>query len=346
MIFQSGQKLAASLFLERAEHIPVVDVRSPSEFRAGHIPGAINIPLFDDDERKAVGIRYRMDGRVEAIIEGLKQAGPSFHMKLETAREISADNKLLVHCWRGGMRSEAMAWLFSMAGIEAGILDGGYKAYRQHILNSFSENRKMIILGGFTGSGKTEILRCLSEAGEQVIDLERLANHKGSAFGSLGQPAQPTSEHFANLLHEQWRRSDIKKPLWVEDESKNIGTVFMPNEFFQNMQKNPVIVLLIDLKIRLHRLVREYAGYSVPDLIRAIGKISKRLGGENTIDAISSAGKGDFEKAAEIILRYYDKAYLYGLKKKQADKIVYIESDTDDAGVNAERILEASRSLY
>lgn len=243
------------------------------------------------------------------------------------------------------MRSEAMAWLFSLAGIETGILEGGYKAYRQYILNSFSENRRMIILGGFTGSGKTEILRNLRNAGEQVIDLEGLANHKGSAFGSLGQPAQPTSEHFANLLYEQWRRNDIEKPLWVEDESKNIGTVFMPDEFFLNMQKNPVIVLLIDFRIRLHRLVREYAGYSVADLILAIRKISRRLGGENAMDAISSVECGDFTKAAEIILRYYDKAYLYGLKKKQAEKIVYVESDSDDAAINAERVLEASGQL-
>jgi tRNA 2-selenouridine synthase len=203
----------------------------------------------------------------------------------------------------------------------------------------------MIILGGFTGSGKTEILRNLRNAGEQVIDLEGLANHKGSAFGSLGQPAQPTSEHFANLLYEQWRRNDIEKPLWVEDESKNIGTVFMPDEFFLNMQKNPVIVLLIDFRIRLHRLVREYAGYSVADLILAIRKISRRLGGENAMDAISSVECGDFTKAAEIILRYYDKAYLYGLKKKQAEKIVYVESDSDDAAINAERVLEASGQL-
>jgi len=345
MTFQLGQKLDISLFLERAEHTPVVDVRSPSEFSAGHIPGAFNIPLFDDEERKAVGIRYRKSGRFGAINEGLKLAGPSFHLKLEKARKLSADNKLLVHCWRGGMRSEAMAWLFSLAGIETGILEGGYKAYRQYILNSFSENRRMIILGGFTGSGKTEILRNLRNAGEQVIDLEGLANHKGSAFGSLGQPAQPTSEHFANLLYEQWRRNDIEKPLWVEDESKNIGTVFMPDEFFLNMQKNPVIVLLIDFRIRLHRLVREYAGYSVADLILAIRKISRRLGGENAMDAISSVECGDFTKAAEIILRYYDKAYLYGLKKKQAEKIVYVESDSDDAAINAERVLEASGQL-
>ncbi len=346
MTFQLRQKLDVNQFLARADNTPVVDVRSPSEFMSGHIPGAYNIPLFNDDQRKAVGIRYKECGRNDAIIEGLKLSGPSFHTKLEKALEITNDNRLLVHCWRGGMRSEAMAWLFSLAGIKADVLEGGYKAYRQHVLNSFTGDKKMIILGGLTGSGKTEILRYLRDSGEQVIDLEGLANHKGSAFGSLGQIPQPTSEHFANLLYEQWRRTDSNKPLWVEDESKNIGTVFMPGEFYLNMQKQPAVVLLMDLKTRLPRLVSEYAGYPVADLISSVKKISRRLGGDNSMEAISSIEKGDFAKAAEITLKYYDKAYLYGLKKKSSDKIVYIESDTADIKVNAEKILEVSGILH
>ncbi|NMC37715.1 MAG: tRNA 2-selenouridine(34) synthase MnmH [Bacteroidales bacterium] len=345
MTFQLRQKLDVNEFLKRADSIPVVDVRSPSEFMSGHIPGAYNIPLFDDDQRKAVGIKYKESGRNDSIIEGLRLTGPLFHTMLETALKISDENRLLVHCWRGGMRSEAMAWLFSQAGIEADVLEGGYKAYRQHILNSFTGNKKMIILGGLTGSGKTEILRYLRNSGEQVLDLEGLANHKGSAFGSLGQNPQPTSEHFANLLYEQWRRADSSKPLWVEDESKNIGTVFMPGEFYLNMQKQPAVVLLIDLKIRLPRLVSEYAGYPAADLISSVRRISKRLGGNNSKEAISSIEKGNFAKAAEIALKYYDKAYLYGLKKKPADKIIYIESDTDDIRINAEKILKASKSF-
>lgn len=345
MTFHIRQKLDVNQFLERADNIPVVDVRSPSEFMSGHIPGAYNIPLFDDDQRKAVGIKYKECGRNDAIIEGLRLSGPSFHKKLEKALEISNENRLLVHCWRGGMRSEAMAWLFSLAGIEADVLEGGYKAYRQHILSSFTADKKMIILGGLTGSGKTEILRYLRDSGEQVIDLEGLANHKGSAFGSLGQISQPTSEHFANLLYKQWIRTDNSKLLWVEDESKNIGTVFMPGEFYLNMQKQPALVILMDIKTRLPRLVSEYAGYPAANLISSVRKISKRLGGDNSMEAISSIEKGDFAKAAEITLKYYDKAYLYGLKNKPTDKIIYIESDTDDIRINAEKLLEASRSL-
>lgn len=145
-------------FLELAEKIPVVDVRSPSEFSAGHIPGAHNIPLFDDMEREKVGIRYQKDGRVGAILEGLQLTGPLTHLKLEQALKISFDGKLLVYCWRGGMRSEAMAWLFSLGGIETEILEGGYKTYRHHVIESLSSGRKMIVLGGLTGSGKPKSL--------------------------------------------------------------------------------------------------------------------------------------------------------------------------------------------
>jgi tRNA 2-selenouridine synthase len=127
------------------------------------------------------------------------------------------------------MRSEAMAWLFSLGGIDCEILDGGYKSYRHHVLESLAVNRKMFVLGGLTGSGKTGLLDYLKKSGEQVVDLEGLANHKGSAFGALGQLTQPSSEHFANLLFKELEKTDPSRPVWVEDESRNIGTVFIPD---------------------------------------------------------------------------------------------------------------------
>jgi tRNA 2-selenouridine synthase len=190
-------------FLKLAETLPVTDVRSPFPFSHGHIPGAINIPLFNDAERAEVGTRYKLKGRIDAIIKGLELTGPSMHSKLEQALQIAAGGRLLVHCWRGGMRSEAMAWLFYLGGIETVLLEGGYKSYRHLVLENLSENRKMFVLGGLTGSGKTQILKYLREEGRQVIDLEGMANHKGSAFGSLGQKPQPSSEHFANILYSR-----------------------------------------------------------------------------------------------------------------------------------------------
>jgi tRNA 2-selenouridine synthase len=339
------KKLHISDFLGLASHYPVADVRSPGEFASGHIPGAINIPLFSDQERESVGIRYKNEGRIPAIINGLELAAPAMSQKLKKAIDIASQGKLLVHCWRGGMRSEAMAWLFSLGDIDTEILDGGYKSYRNYILDKLGEKRNFLILGGLTGSGKTEILKNMSLTGHQVIDLEGIACHKGSAFGSLGQPKQPTSEHFANMLHEKIAAADMNMPVWLEDESKNIGTVFMPDQFYNRMQESPVIALIMDVKTRMPRLLKEYSTHSVDELTASVQKISKRLGGDNTRESVESIRSGDFTRAIEITLNYYDKTYMFGLKRRQEKNIRYVETDTDDVNVNTERVLKAAEEF-
>lgn len=336
------KKLNISEFLELARFYPVVDVRSPSEFLTGHIPGAVNIPLFDDRERAEVGTRYKNNGRISAIIHGLELSGPGMAGKLERALSMAKDGKLLVHCWRGGMRSEAMAWLFSLGDLDTEILDGGYKSFRHHVLENLGIKRKYIILGGLTGSGKTEILRRMKEMGNKVIDLEGIACHKGSAFGSLGMPPQPSSEHFANLLFTEFEKAGSNSPVWLEDESKNIGTVFMPDQFYFNLQDSPVIALIMDLKTRMPRLLREYSAYSKEELFASVQKISKRLGGDNTRESVESIESGNFERAIEITLNYYDKAYIYSLKRRPEKNIRFVETDTDDIETNIKKILDAS----
>jgi len=339
------QKVDIIRFLELSETIKIADVRSPSEYNIGHIPGAVNIPLFDDIERAAVGIKYKKEGRLPAILEGLRHSGPLLRFKLEQALKAATEGKLLVHCWRGGMRSEAMAWLFSLAGLEVHVLDGGYKSYRRYVLEYLSEKNKMIVLGGMTGSSKTHILRYLKNNNQQVIDLEQLANHKGSAFGALGQPSQPTTEQFGNLLFDDLKKLNKDLPLWVEDESRNIGTVFIPDSFYLNMQETATIVLEMDLNTRLPRLMQEYSGYPSGSLKSSILKISKRLGGDKTNDAINAVESGDIAKAIEIVLYYYDKAYLFGLKKKNSKNILYVNTDTDDIEANALKVLDAASNL-
>ena len=339
------KKIDINKFLELAENIPVIDVRSPSEFNSGHIPGAFNIPLFDDKEREIVGITYKKENRNNAIIKGIELTGSTMHLKLLTALKIAKENNLLVHCWRGGMRSETMAWLFTLGDIKVEVLDGGYKTYRRHILSRLAEEHKIIVLGGMTGSSKTHILHHIRKLKHQFIDLEGLANHKGSAFGALGQPPQPTSEHFANLLFNEWKDLNIAVPVWIEDESRNIGTVFMPDFFYNNLQKAPAIVLIMDIDKRLPRLIKEYSAYPPEMLKNAIMKISKRMGGDNTKDAITAVDAGDFETAIRITLKYYDKAYLYGITKKHSGKVIYVETETDDITQNANKILEASERL-
>jgi tRNA 2-selenouridine synthase len=332
-------------FLELSESIVIADVRSPSEFNQGHLPGAVNIPLFDDKERESVGTKYKKEGRLPAILEGLKNVGPSLGLKLEKALKLTKDGKLLVHCWRGGMRSESMAWLFSLGDIDVAVLEGGYKAYRRYLLEKLSEKRKMIVLGGMTGSSKSHILRYLGSAGHQVLDLEKLANHKGSAFGALGQAPQPTTEQFANFLFKEWIQSDPREPCWVEDESRNIGSVFLPDQFYLNMQDTPVIVLLMDIKTRLPRLMEEYSKYPPESLKASILKIAKRLGGDNTRGAIEAVESGNVARAIEISLAYYDKAYMFGLTKKDSKNIIYVNTDTDDIKINAIKVLEAASAI-
>lgn len=332
-------------FLRMAETIPVADVRSPSEYAAGHIPGAFNIPLFNDKEREAVGIKYKKEGRSSAIMTGLELVGTSMHEKLREALGIAREGRILVHCWRGGMRSEAMAWLFSLGDLETSLLDGGYKSYRHYILNCLSERRKTIILGGMTGSSKTHILHQIRNLQHQVIDLEGIANHKGSAFGSMGQLPQPSTEHFANLLFDQWKKIDVESPVWLEDESRNIGTVFMPSEFYSNMQASPTIVLLMDIEKRVPRLTEEYSTYPPEILIETINRISKRLGGENARDAIRAVETADFTKAIEITLKYYDKTYMFSIGRKPAENVIYVKTDTDDIEINTYKVLEAAGKI-
>src|SRR5512133_613433 len=339
------QKLPADEFLKLSASLPVVDVRSPGEYACGHIPGAVNIPLFSDSQRAEVGTIYKQEGNLKAVLRGIDLAAPEMSLKLKSALSLASNGRLLVHCWRGGMRSEAMAWLFSMGGIKASVLEGGYKSYRNFILEDLAKPRRYIMLGGLTGSGKTHILHRLASEGHQVTDLEGLASHKGSAFGALGQSAQPTSEHFANLLHSSLSDKNPENLIWLEDESRNIGTVFMPDGFYGRMQESPVIALMMSIETRLPRLLREYSAFPPELILASILKISRRLGGEKTKEAVAAVERKDFSTAIRITLEYYDRAYSYGLSKRKSGQIVFVDTDTDDTAVNAGKVLDAASAF-
>lgn len=338
----SFTRLPADEFLRLRETIPLADVRSPSEYDHGHIPGAVNIPLFDDSQRAEVGTLYKKEGNIRAVLRGIDLAAPQMSARLTQALELAAGKQLLLYCWRGGMRSEAMAWLFSTGGIKPVLLEGGYKAWRNHILDRLAEERDYIILGGLTGSGKTEILNHMITAGARVTDLERIASHRGSAFGALGQPPQPSSEHFANMLYDDLGAGSRDEPVWLEDESRNIGTVFMPDSFYDRMQSAPVIALMMSIGTRMPRLVEEYASFPLEEITASVMRISKRLGGDRTAEALGALRNGDFSTAIRITLEYYDRSYRYGLSRKPAGQVTYVDTDTDDVAVNAARVAEAA----
>ncbi len=325
--------------LRLAEKIPLIDVRTPSEFFKGHIPGAINIPLFSDEERAVVGTIYKQEGEREAVLKGLSFVGPKMTHLLERGIELAGDNKkLCVYCWRGGRRSASMAWLFSQGNIECSLLAGGYKNYRTRVFEEFEKLRNIIVVGGMTGSGKTEILKEIALMGEQVVDLEGLANHRGSAFGAIGMPPQPSSEHFANLLFDKFRSLDPERRIFIEDESLNIGSVFVPENFYSFLRKAPVIAVMCDIDTRLPRLLNEYGKMPHDQLEDSINRIRKRLGGMEADEAVGAVRENNMQQAIRIVLNYYDKTYKYGLSKRDQSMITEIETDSGNARVNALKV--------
>ena len=322
-------------FLNLSKTIPIVDVRSPGEYDHAHIPGALNLPLFSNEERAEVGTIYKQRGRVKAVQRGLEIVGPKMSQFSKSALALNSQ-QVLVHCWRGGMRSSSMAWLLETLELECYLLEGGYKSYRNYVLNSFEKGLKIVLLGGFTGSGKTDLLTILKDSGEQVIDLEGLANHKGSAFGALGQPAQPSTEMFENMLFHKITALNKSAAVWVEDESHNVGKVFIPEPFWRVMRQSPLVVVNTPFNTRLERLMRDYGCYSQEMLVASIKKIEKRLGYDKCKLALDSCLKGEIKQAAEICLLYYDKAYgnqletRYGELLKEMPQIGFIPGSEEE----------------
>ena len=310
------QAVSASEFFSLSSKFPVIDVRTPAEFEHGHIPGAVNIPLFTNEDRVIIGTLYKQEGKQAAMLKGMELAGPRFAEYIQKAREISAQPTLLVHCWRGGMRSAGMAWLFEWYGFKVYTLQKGYKAFRTMVLETFSKPFHLTVLAGRTGSGKTPILRELEKQGENILDLEKIACHKGSAFGTLGENAQPTQEMFENECAVRLLNLQNTKPIWVEDESQNIGKRIIPNSFFARMRQAPVCYIDIPLEKRLNYLTEEYGTFSKKKLIESIEKIRKRLGNQHAKAAIEAINSGDLKRACEISLVYYDKSYDHGVAKR------------------------------
>lgn len=316
--------ITAEEFLDRAKSVPVFDVRSPGEFAKGHIPGAINLPLFENKERELVGILYKNKGRQEAIRKGMEIVGPKMTALVDEAVKNSDSKEILLHCWRGGMRSSSVAWLFEAAGLTVYLLEGGYKSYRKYIRENMLNKRLPIVLGGLTGSGKTILIRALLGAGEPVIDLEGLANHRGSAFGGVGLKSQPSSEHFENLLYEHVCKFPGKGFVWVEDESRRIGELFIPENFHIAMRKSPVVFVKIGDEERRSILVNEYGNQPHDELLASIKILTKRLGGLVTKNALEALDKKDYGGVVDLLLPYYDKLYSYGIEKRPASNIFHI----------------------
>ncbi|OAV44953.1 tRNA 2-selenouridine(34) synthase MnmH [Lewinella sp. 4G2] len=318
----------------------LLDVRSPGEYTAGRLPGAQSLPLFSDAERAEVGTLYKQTSPDAALLKGLEIAGSKMRWLVERARELAPDNKAVVHCWRGGQRSGSVAWLLERAGMDVTQLTGGYKGARtfiRHYLQHSDHNFQ--VLSGPTGSGKTQVLLAMAELGAHVIDLEGIANHKGSSFGAIGEAPQPSSEQFENILFSELRSIPPGSTVYLEDESRMIGHVYMPDEFYGRLAAAPVTMLEQPKEWRVNRLVGIY-GDADPDLLAgAFTRIRKKLGGQHLNSALEAIEAGDLATAASIALVYYDKAYHHYGERRKANVVRTIVAESADPLAVAQQLL-------
>lgn len=355
------QKVTIEEFLEIAKQFPVLDVRSPGEYQHAHIPGAYSLPLFTDEERKVVGTAYKQQSRHAAIKIGLDYFGVKMRKMVEEVEEIvkarfkgnksimmpvpppgSGGGSVLVHCWRGGMRSAGVAWLLDLYGFKVYTLAGGYKVYRKWVRDQFEKEYKLNVIGGYTGSAKTMVLRKLGEQRFPLVDLEALANHKGSAFGGMDEVTQPRQEMFENLLAKSLHEN-ASAEIFIEDESQRIGLLQIPNSLWATMRKSPVYFLEIPFEERLLYITEEYGKYDKEKLVNAIIRIQKRLGGLETKTAINYLLEDNHKECFSILLKYYDKYYMKGLHNRSdlPGVLHTVTSETIDINSIADKLATA-----
>lgn len=338
------QALVATDFLDLPSRgFAMLDVRTPAEYEQGHIPGALNLPLFSNEERAEVGTLYKQVSPEKAYFRGLEIAGAKMAGYLREAFRLVPGRKVAVHCWRGGKRSSSIGTLLEFSGFQVSMLHGGYKSYRNHLLDSFRNPLpRLLVLGGKTGSGKTEILQHLRALGEQVIDLEGLAHHKGSAFGALGQAPQPTVEQFENNLFYALSGLDASRRIWIENESRSIGRVFIPQGFWDQAREAPLIRLEVPFEQRLEYIIAGYGQFGEQELEVCLLKIEKRMGGLQVKEALKSFRAGDIAGATSIALEYYDKTYTHATSKGCFSSIVQVDAKRLEPRLLAQKIISAA----
>lgn len=330
--------LSVEQFLENMNKYLIVDVRSPGEYAEASIPGAINIPLFDDQERAVVGTTYKEDGTDQAKMVGLSLVSPKLPKLVESIVSAAAGREIVLYCWRGGMRSRSIFTLLEALGYQVLQLVGGYKAFRRRVnkfLNDATVNAPVIVLNGLTGVGKTLVIKELQQLNAPALDLEAMANHRGSAFGSVGLGKPRSQKDFESLLFLELHKHKDAPFLIVEGEGKCIGPVLIPDFFYQAMLEGQHILLETGLETRVERIVDEYRNVSAENtdnLAAAVLALQKRLGKNKCEELAERVRQGDFHHvAASLCTEYYD-SYYKDSRRKHGDYLAIINVDNVSHG--------------
>jgi tRNA 2-selenouridine synthase len=293
----------------------LIDVRTKEEFEEFHIPGALNVPLFTKEEREKISEVYYSHGEKEARLFALKLVAPKLYDVVSRIRKIKErDGQVAVYCWRGGMRSLAVATICNLTGVHVFRLKGGYRAFRRFILRrieEISEGLKVVVLYGPTGVGKTRILRELKEEGYPVVDLEGLAGHRGSVFGGIGLK-QPSQKMFDAYLWQELERLKDSPYVLVEGESKKIGKLFIPDPFWKAMERGKKILLTLPLEERIRVSLEDYGIGNFPPQVylEALARIKRILGDVKYNRIKMLIEMENYEEAVkELMVNYYDKLY-------------------------------------
>lgn len=331
-------------FLSKSKNELIVDVRAPIEFFKGHLPHSINIPLFEDIERAEIGTLYKQQGKDIAVNRGLEIVSPKMTLFVNQVKALSKNKKVFVYCFRGGMRSNSFAWLMNTSGLNAYILQGGYKAFRNYVLNYFEKDRKIILLGGKTGSGKTDVLKKLNTLSLQTVDLEGIAHHKGSAFGAINEQQQNPQQVFEHNLFDGLSLLDETQAVILEDEAQTIGFNKLPHGLWLQMKQATIIKIEIPFELRVQKLVEDYTTVDIEALKSCVIKISQQLGTQNTKLCLQYLDDKNLSDVARLSLLYYDRAYEFSYKNKK-QPIIKLDSDTIDATINAQKVKQIIDTL-
>jgi len=309
----------------------IVDARTPLEFAEDHLPGAINVPLLSNEERVEIGTLYKQQGAHLARFRGLELTAGRFPQLVAEIAAAASGRPILVYCWRGGLRSKTIASILDLTGFPVKQLAGGYKAFRNQVtacFDNFVPNAPLIVLHGMTGIGKTTLLNLLAERGESIVDLEGVACHRGSAFGSLGLSQEHlTQKRFETLLWDTFRKLPTGKSIYLEGESRRIGQMTLPGNLYDVMGESIKVWCTASLETRVRRLTDEYGLKEYETgLTEALNRIKKRLGGEKYAEIAGYLQRWEMEPfMTELIVSYYDKLY-YKVRDWQEDLTISLEN--------------------